>query len=366
MEPLKNLLNINVITKCAELIKALHAYFDKEHFLSEFAHLESLELKERCFLISEKLDDYLPIDFDICKSIILKLLPSHNNEGISGWILWPIQMVFIRRIDEYQSKIKDIIYILKEITPYFSSEFSIRYLLKDYYSITHPILLSLIQDKNHHIRRWVSEGTRPRLPWGIKLDIFCKNPELNILILKSLQTDTSLYVRKSVANHLNDISKDNPQFVIDWVKKYTEEAQTNPLLFWTLKHGLRTLIKKGNIDALKFLGVSENIHYDNVEVTIDSLIIEKNDRSYQVITVKFDSYSENKTVIDFKLYYPGLKGEKTKIIKGKTFTSLIGKNQFTKKLNLFDNSVSTFNSGKYTLLITINGKEVTKVFWEIN
>lgn len=368
MEPFKNLFSFEVIKKGAHVIQHAHPDFNLEHFMHSFDALESLELKDRCNLIAQRLTEYMPDDFIICQQIILQGLDSKGEDHFSGWFLWAVQMFLIKRIKQYDHHILDIVDLLKAITPHFSSEFSIRYLIRDYFDMIHPVLLSLVNDDNHHVRRWISEGTRPRLPWGIKLELFCRQPELNSPILLALQADPELYVRKSVANHLNDISKDNPQFVLDWVRTHLDEARNNPLLMWTFRHGLRTLIKKGNAEALVLMGVTHDVAFENFTIKHHYPEIRKDHQSHQLIEVSFSSPVETKVILDFRLKHPGVNGntQKTKIIKGKTFHSVLGTNTVSKKINLFDNSVSTFHPGQYSLEVILNGNIIDTITWTVS
>lgn len=377
MEPFKNLFSLEVIGKGARVIQHTYPAFDYDNFMHSFDALESLELKDRCNLIAKRLTEFMPEDFAICRQIILQGLShddkennvdnNNNDTYFSGWFLWAVQMFLIKRIEEYDNHVPEIVQLLKAITPHFSSEFSIRYLLQSHFDTVHPILLSWVNDNNHHVRRWISEGTRPRLPWGIKLDLFCHHPELNSPILLALQADPELYVRKSVANHLNDISKDNPQFVLDWVRTHLNEAKQNPLLLWTFRHGLRTLIKKGNADALALMGVSHDVAFEQFVAKVHHQQIFKDNQSHQIIAVEFYSPIETKVILDFRLKHPGANGltQKTKVIKGKTFQSIVGLNEVIKKINLFDNSVSTFHPGQYSLEIILNGKVIDIMNWQV-
>ena len=118
------------------------------------------------------------------------------------------------------------------------------------------IMTKWSKHKNHHVRRLASEGSRPRLPWAIALPSFKKDPTLVIKILENLKSDSELYVRRSVANNLNDISKDNPKIVTTLLKKWSKDKSDN--MNWLIRHALRTLEKAGDPVALEILGYSKN------------------------------------------------------------------------------------------------------------
>jgi 3-methyladenine DNA glycosylase AlkC len=113
-----------------------------------------------------------------------------------------------------------------------------------------------MNDENEHVRRLTSEGSRPLLPWGQKLQRFVDNPELTWPILEKLKSDPSQYVRKSVANHINDISKNHPEWVIKKLLEWKKSSNHTPEIDWIIKHASRTLIKKGYTKAFSLHGVS--------------------------------------------------------------------------------------------------------------
>src|SRR5690606_14818811 len=157
-------------------------------------------------------------------------------------------------LDHFDESMKAM-YIL---TQRFTSEFAIRpFLLKNHTRVL-KYFAKYASDKNVHVRRWVSEGSRPLLPWGQKIPIFVMDPTHTLLLLDKLKFDEELYVRKSVANHLNDISKNHPQVVIEILRMWEKDLPAIHLakLQWIKRHALRTLIKKGHGGALKLMGVS--------------------------------------------------------------------------------------------------------------
>ncbi len=141
------------------------------------------------------------------------------------------------------------------ITRYTSCEFAIRPFISRYPELTMPKLHAWARDSDANLRRLVSEGSRPRLPWAAQLQEFIADPTPALALLEQLKDDPSLYVRRSVANHLNDISKDHAQIVLDTLKAWRDDASAERL--WLIKHALRSLIKKGDAQALEILGYRE-------------------------------------------------------------------------------------------------------------
>jgi len=146
---------------------------------------------------------------------------------------------------------------LEHFTKYSSSEFAVRtFILQDEKRMMKQMLHWANSD-NHHVRRLATEGCRPRLPWAISLPAFKNNPEPVLTILKTLMKDNSEYVRRSVANNLNDISKDNPETVLRWSEKWLGDTKETD---WIIKHACRSLLKQGNTQALSLFGFSDSKH----------------------------------------------------------------------------------------------------------
>mgnify|MGYP000518189446 CR=1 FL=1 len=145
--------------------------------------------------------------------------------------------------------------VLEEFTQYSSSEFAVRPFIERDSELMMSVMVAWAGSKNHHVRRLASEGCRPRLPWARPLKEFKRDPSAILPILEKLKSDESDYVRKSVANNLNDISKDNPQLVLDICCRWKGLSENVDRL---VKHGCRTLLKKGDASAMKLFGYQES------------------------------------------------------------------------------------------------------------
>lgn len=139
-----------------------------------------------------------------------------------------------------------------ELTQRFTAEFSIRVFLDREPERTLARLRDWTADPSPHVRRLVSEGTRPRLPWAPRLRRFQTDPRPVVDLLELLKDDPSLYVRRSVANNLNDIGKDNPDVLIETCRRWLVGATSGRR--WLVRHALRSAIKRGERAALDLLG----------------------------------------------------------------------------------------------------------------
>lgn len=227
--------------RLATLISLNYTLFPNEIFVENVSkRVENKELKARVLIIAEELHAALPKEYDKSLIILLSILGPINKteKGMftNGYFLMPIA----RYVESYGTNHVSLsLEALREITQRHTSEYAIRPFIVnntneclDYFDIW-------IKDSSPHVRRLVSEGTRPRLPWAQKIDYINGDINQNLLLLDSLKNDSSDYVRKSVGNHLNDLSKEEPDIVLSWI---LERRTTMPPA--VIKRGLRTLVKK--------------------------------------------------------------------------------------------------------------------------
>lgn len=264
-EAFKQQLNADVVRLMSgHLQRAAQAQslaFDGERFCRLASEgLQELELKQRVQHIRRALHACLPDDFSAATGLIeAALVPVSQSanawelraegDGICGWAVWPLtDFVAHHGLEQPQRALQS----LHALTQRFTAEFAIRPFLLRWPELTLATLQQWLHDDSEHVRRLVSEGTRPRLPWGLRLHPFISQPHTCLPLLDRLHRDPSEYVRRSVANHLNDISKDHPQLAVQIAGRWLAcgDAQTQRLV----RHALRGLIKHGDAAALQLLG----------------------------------------------------------------------------------------------------------------
>ncbi|MFN8945010.1 MAG: DNA alkylation repair protein [Pseudobdellovibrionaceae bacterium] len=248
----KNWINQSVVQSYSQELKKVDSKFQDQNFLLLVKNLENLELKARVILIASALHECLGSNYP---QALQKLVHISQTDRLKQFELWPVSE-FIRTYgkDHFDLSFQ----AMKELTSRFTSEFAVRpYILLDPDRALKQMEI-LADHSNVHVRRWASEGTRPYLPWGEKLEICIQNPKPNLKILEKLRFDPELYVRKSVANHLNDISKNHPTLVIQTLKNWKKEvpADFTKEFKFIVSRALRTLIKNRDPKALQMLGVS--------------------------------------------------------------------------------------------------------------
>lgn len=357
----KNFINPEVVKLISKEIKSVHPSFPKTKFDQVSANLSPLELKARVLLITKSLREHLPQDYKMSLGILIKVMKRGNLQGFK---LWPFsEYIGQYGLDHFDESLKAI-YVL---TQHFTGEWAVRPFL-----IKNPVralkfLSKCALDKNHHVRRWVSEGTRPLLPWGERLPRFIMDPSETLILLEKLKFDEELYVRKSVANHLNDISKNHPLVVIQILKLWQRDcsATHQEKLNWIKKQALRTLIKKGHPDALKLMGVSgeAKVNLTNFKISKPKYCVG------ETLAFTFDLKSvdkkKQKLVIDYQIAFLRANGSHgAKVFKLKTI-ELNPKESLTlsKNHSLKSITTKTYYPGVHHLKIQINGVVLAGVEW---
>lgn len=355
-EPFKNAFNIQMLSQMGEHLKRASPTFDAKGFTANASTgLDALELKERSTQISNSLAQYLPNDFELSAKIIIDSLcpnePYDAKDGITGWATWPInQYVSNNGTKHFDTSMA----LFKTLTPHFSSEFDIRYFLIEQEVRTLEVLKSWLNDKNHHVRRLVSEGTRPRLPWGIKLQSFVSDPSPILPLLEALKDDEEEYVRRSVANSLNDIAKDNPNIVATIAKDWLKDADKNRTKL--IKHACRTLIKQGHKNTLEALGYSEpKVSLEKFEIT--NFNVKFGDALNFDMVLKSNKNSNQDLIIDYAIHHMKANGTTApKVFKWKNTTLKSGSNiTASKKHPIKQITTRKYYNGLHKVEIIING-----------
>jgi len=265
--PLKALLNRDAVECLAQNILYVHQDFDAKLFCEcALKDLDSLELMQRGQHIASALRQFLPDNYSEAVSVLIASLTPIQLEaeefGLAEFFYLPHSSFISEygQCDKYNNEkdpFEKSMEALYELTTRFTSEFAIRAFLIKQQQLTLAKITEWLNDPNPHVRRLCSEGTRPKLPWGKRIPAFINNPQPTLHILEALKNDKSLYVRRSVANHLGDIAKDHADVVFDLCENWLQsEASTD--LNWLIRHALRYPAKKGDIRALKIRAAAKN------------------------------------------------------------------------------------------------------------
>lgn len=341
------------IENLANKLLSVYSKFEKKEFIntifnSPCSSWQNLELKARMRHISTSLNKFLPFSYKE-QIEILKRLKIDFLE-VDYMILQDFVEVF--GLDDFENSMKALeIFTIKS-----SSEFAIRKFILKYEDETIKQMKLWAKSQNEEIRRLASEGCRPRLPWAIALPKFKKDPSKVFEILELLKNDKSKYVQKSVANNLNDISKDNPKLLIEFVKK---NLGTSKELDWICKHASRTLLKEANEEVLKLFSLEELNH-----IEISNFYCDKSLEIGQDLNFTFELISKENLGnirIEYKIDYikqNGKYGKKVFMIAQNSFST--NSKKFTKKQSFMDMTTRKHYKGKHFITILLNGKELIK------
>ena len=357
-EPLKNNLNYDSIHEFALAVRSVYEPFQVDEFLNSTIdkNWDDLELKARGRQLTINIGKYLPNDYKVAIEILGKV-----SNVYEGWGLFSFPD-FVEVFGQDEEKLDISIAALAGFTEKTSSELAVRPFIIKYEKRMMAQMFEWSKSENEHLRRLASEGCRPALPWGIALNNFKKDPSPVLPILEQLKTDSSLYVRKSVANNINDISKTHPNLVVKLAEEWHGKDERTD---WIVKHGCRTLLKKGNRDVLAIFGYGDT---DSVEVS--GFALSSNSVSIgDVIAFSFSVYAENSTKIrlEYGVDYVKANGKRNRKIF-QISESTLKKNErkaYTKKHSFADVSVRKHYVGVHSITLIVNGVERGTVDFEV-
>jgi len=374
-EPFKNMYNEQFFDRFTKDLKLVINDFDACEFVSKIMdnEWENRELKQRTTHITAILKQFLPEEYKKAIAKILELLDYVENTqpdfskiddtkfGLMleyGWILDNYVEQF--GLDDYETSVKAI----EKITQFTSCEFAVRPYIIKYPDKMMKQMLAWSKHKHWGVRRLASEGCRPRLPWAMALPNLKENPAPIIPILENLKNDPARFVRLSVANNLNDIAKDNPETVIELVKKWQGESEE---VDWITKHGCRTLLKQGRSEVMELFGFDsvKNISVENFKILTPEVKIGNSlEFSFKLLN---NNNKKSKIRLEYGIYYQKANGTLTKKVH-KISEKEYAENsttQITRKHSFRVVTTRKFHIGLHQVAVTINGNELKKHNFEL-
>lgn len=348
-------------TSVAEVIPS----FDKKKFTKLiFAEgWEEKELKDRMRHTALVLHQFLPGGFDKAARSIDKIIAHLKKTGFTEnsleFMFFP-DYIEVFGLDHFESSVRSI----ESVTQFTSCEFAVRPFILKYGD---GMLLQMHQwslHKNHKVRRLSTEGTRPRLPWAMAIPALKKDPSPILPLLENLKHDPSEWVRRSVANNLNDISKDHPHIVASIAKKWKGIGKETDAI---IKHGCRTLLKQGHPEILGYYGLSNSteIEVSNVKIITPSVKI---DRDLAFTFSVHNKSGKTQTVrLEYGLYYLRQNGQLSrKVFKiSERVLSANEKLVINRKQSFRLITTRKFYPGQQQLSIIVNGLERKTMKFEL-
>jgi 3-methyladenine DNA glycosylase AlkC len=365
-EPFKNYFGAALAADLAQRIVVVHPGFAAESFAAEVAAaVPGLELKGRVAAIAAALRRHLPAEYPQALAIILETLgPPHSEaEGMfnAGWHYMPFaNFVELYGLHHFDESIR----ALHAITQRHTAEFAIRPFLLHYPERTLATLNSWVYDQSFHVHRLVSEGTRTRLPWASRLPQFIADPTPVLALLAVLKDDPVLYVRKSVANNLNDITKDHPDLVLNTLAQWHSGASAERR--WLMRHALRTLVKEGHPDALRLLGA------EHATVTLRDVTLEPQRVPYGGVltwscTIQSTALVAQELIVDYVLHFAAANGSlRPKVFKLTTLRlEADAVARFTRRFSFRPVTIRRYYPGCHRIEIQVNGNIIGGADFEL-
>ncbi len=363
---LKDLLfNAEKVSKLAAEIEMVYPDFKRAAFEKKVVSaFPKEELMERIANIRDTLHEFLPSDYKKAVTIILRALPPElDHEKVDddfGDFIYAPYSYFVAKYGCSKEYVDVSLKALEEITKRFSAEASLRDFINTFPEKTIKKAAGWTKSKNYHVRRLASEGTRPNLPWAKKIHTA---PEMMLPLLDKLYSDKTRYVTRSVANHLNDISKTNPALVVATLKRWQKEGkQTEAELAFITKHSLRTAVKRGDTASLKHLGYAlPSIKMQNL--TLDPAQLKIGESLTFSFTVGSTASKGQTLLIDYLIHFKKANGKLSPKVFKLTATKLLAGQDlsFKKAHTLKPMTTRTLYSGDHVLEIQINGQSFGKL-----
>jgi len=341
---------------------------------------EALSLRARTDLVSEALLADLPDGYDGTAAVVRRALA---DESFGGWVIWPVGETVTSRVLAASASrdndgdggsrsgsaadddhFDDGLELLAELTPRLTSEFSIRRLLEHDLERALPRIIAWTGSDDEHVRRLASEGTRSFLPWAIRVRALLAAPEATVPILDALYRDESDYVRRSVANHLNDLSRQNAGLVVDVAGRWLSAPDENTA--WVVRHALRTLVKKAHPGALGLLGFAP------VTVSVTSPVLQSTaitlpgDLDFS-FTLTNDGDTTERMAVDYVMHFMKSNGRQAEKVFKLAATTLEPGQSVTlaKRHALRQMTTRVHYAGLHSLELQVNGQRLTRTDFEL-
>lgn len=358
-EPLKNLYNENFFSLLIQDFQVHHPSFNAETFKALIFDQEwpLRELKDRMRHISLSLHQLLKMSFKDTMELFKKVISEREGFSLE-------RMFFPDYVEVYgREELKIGLEALAFFTTYASSEFAIRPYLLEHQDVVLERMMQWADSDNFHLRRLASEGCRPRLPWAMALPSLKKDPSPILPILEKLKGDETDYVRRSVANNLNDIAKDNPEITLEKAEQWFGRTKE---IDWVVKHACRSLLKQGNTRALVLFGFQEPSAISVSDLQLDK----KSLKIGEAFTFQFDLHNESQSTSKLRLEYiidfvkkNGKTSPKVFQITENTFKP--GAHHFSKNQSFKDLTTRKHYPGIHCLRIVVNGAEKANISFQL-
>jgi len=372
-EPFKNLINAEVVRAIGHHLQRADAGLDRRGFEARaLTGLDALELKARVLQVADALVATLPADVDRAAGLLEASLgpPGAGDDlgalrtserGLAGWAVWPLTEAIARlAIDAPERGLA----ALHAMTQRLTAEFAIRPFIVRHPALCFATLARWATDPSAHVRRLVSEGSRPRLPWGLRLQALVLDPSPTLPLLAALQDDPSEYVRRSVANHLNDIAKDHPARVAEWLVRHLPGASAERRAL--LRHASRTLIKQGDPAVLAAWGLGQAFR-GVAEWTLAPARVTVGGELTLRLTLRSTAATRQRLMIDYAVHHMKANGSRSpKVFKGWALELGPREERALERRHSFKPiTTRRYHPGAHTVDLRINGQVLGEAVFQL-
>jgi 3-methyladenine DNA glycosylase AlkC len=372
-EAFKLLLDVRVVRALGQHLQRVWPKFPRERFEAQALDgLEGLELKARALHISAALSQALPKSFADAARVMeaalapvkdpaSETLPSSSEAGLAGWSVWPLTVVVMRHGLAHPER---ALQALHAMTQRFTAEWAVRPFLLAHPGLAFATLQRWTTDPSVHVRRLASEGSRPRLPWGEQLRPLIEDPAPTAPLLEALMDDPSAYVRRSVANHLNDIGKDHPALLVAWLARHLPDAPAPRRAL--LRHASRSLIKHGHAEVLAAWGLGKPLKGEAaLQLSTAALAL---GQSLQLdVLLRSRARQAQVLEVDYLVHHVKADGRASpKVFKGWKLTLAPGEERRLRKQHAV-RPITTrrYHAGWHAVSLQVNGKVVAQSGFEL-
>jgi 3-methyladenine DNA glycosylase AlkC len=353
--PLKDYYSPDYYKQLAKDLQTVLEHFNSRAFINKIyvADFEAKELKQRMRHTTNVMHEFLPDDFELAWPLVSKVIDQRSANGKGGGLA---DLIFPDYIEVYGiDQLNIAVSAIEKTTQYVSCEFAVRPFLLRYEKEIMQQMLKWSKHESYHVRRFASEGCRPRLPWGLAIPSLKKDPAAVLLVLENLKADPSEWVRKSVANNLNDIAKDHPSIVLEIAKRWSGVSKETDAI---IKHGSRTLLKSGHAEILKHYGLDASL------VSIKNFVVQTpsittGDTLEFSFVIKNIAEVQQVVRLEYAIYYFMKNGQYSKKvfkISERVYPSG-AEVSVLKKHRFITITTRSYYAGKHKLSVIVNGEE---------
>jgi len=351
MPPFKDHISRDSVRQLGEVLAADHDRFDARSFGEEASRgLDRLELKARVAQVAGVLARHLPDDFESAVGVVLRTVPASE---LTMWEAWPVtEWVAAAGADAPAAALE----ALAAITGKASGEFAIRPFIGRYPDLTFETMQRWTEHPDADVRRLVSEGSRPRLPWAPRVPQLEAEPCWAVPLLDRLRNDPSPYVRRSVANHLNDISKLDPHGALEVAERWTADGGSHVAA--VVRHGLRTLVKAGDARALALVGADAQAQIEVRDFTVLTGTVSLGGELVWRCRLTARHDGPVVAVVDYVVHFAGARGaHRHKVFKLSTMRLEPGRPaEIVRRHSFVPVTTRRYHAGRHRVEVQVNGR----------